>query len=167
MWDRDYLAAVGGDVVAPTPGAESLAALLAPYADPNPDQEGRLRDVPAAVARAALAHLPADLRDARLNGSQPPMSWLGAQAADLGGRLVGSLAAGRAFVRFDGVQVDRRAADELVQRLASEVPGALEAATAEAWATWTNEQPMWTGAGTDLLIGGLPAGAAVVGVWWD
>jgi hypothetical protein len=158
---------VSGNLGPPTAGAESLASLLAPYVDPDPEQAGRLRDVPARVARAALEHLPADLRDARLNGTQPPMSWLAAQAADLGGRLVGSLVPGRAFVRFDAVQVERQAVDELVRRVASEIPGALEAAIAEAWASWKDEQPMWTGSGTDLLDGRLPPGAAVVGLWWD
>jgi hypothetical protein len=46
-------------------------------------------------------------------------------------------------------------------------PAALEDAVAETWAGWTARKPIRTGAGTDLLIRPLPAGAAVVGLWWD
>jgi len=56
---------------AAAPNAEALAALLAPYADPDPAQCGRLLDVPAMVGRAALEYLPADVRESRLNGTGP------------------------------------------------------------------------------------------------
>jgi hypothetical protein len=153
--------------------AADLAALLEPYADPNPGQAGRLLDVPPGVAAAALALLPEDLRVARLNGSQPPMRDLTALAAEFGGRLVGGLMTGRAFVRFDGVQVPAAAARDLAARVAAEWPAAtewpaaLESAVAEAWASWTSAWAAWKGVGTDLLTGPLPAGIAVVGLWWD
>lgn len=153
--------------VGTSPRADELSALLAPYADPGPGQAGRLIHVPAKVAAAALECLPVDLRHARLNGTQPSMSWLVAQAADLGGLLVGSLAAGRAFVRFDGIQLGPDAAHELARRMATEMPGALQAALAEAWTSWAADEPTWTGSGTDLLDGALPTGAAVHGYWWD
>src|SRR4051794_25110007 len=89
------------------PEVESLAALLAPYADPDPDlaSVGRLVDVPPAVAAAAPEYLSADARGARPNGTQPAMTWLAAQAAELDGRLVGSLVPGRVLVRFDSIQL--------------------------------------------------------------
>ncbi len=149
------------------PDVEALAALLAPYSDPGLAAAGRLVDVPADVGAAALQHLPADLRDARLNGTQPAMTWLVAQAAELDGRLVGSLVPGRAFVRIDGIQVGREVARPLATRIAAEVTGALETAVAEAWVSWTAQEPVWTGGGTDLLNAELPPGAAVVGLWWD
>src|SRR4051794_22592224 len=43
--------------------------------------------------------------------------------------------------------------------------GALEAAVAEVWTSWTADWPCWTGTGTDLLTGPLPPHAAVVGLW--
>jgi hypothetical protein len=46
-------------------------------------------------------------------------------------------------------------------------PAAIEDAVAEAWTGWTAREPIWTGAGADLLSGPLPVGAAVVGPWWD
>jgi hypothetical protein len=102
------------------------------------------------------------------------MSWLVAQAAPLPrGRLTGSLTAGRPLVVFDGIQVDAVAARELADRVAAHwpaaarVPGALEAAVAEVWTSWTADWPCWTGTGTDLLTGPLPPHAAVVGLWWD
>src|SRR3954470_15585700 len=150
-------------------GVEALTALLAPYADPDPDlaSVGRLVDVPPAVAAAALEYLPTDARDARPNGTQPAMTWLAAQAAELDGRLVGSLVPGRGFVRFDGIQLGHERGCVLARRIDAEGPGALEAAVAEAWSSWEAERPVWTGVGTDLLDGELPAGAAVVGLWWD
>jgi hypothetical protein len=154
--------------------AGALDALLRPYADPDPQQVGRLIDVPPAVAAKALAHLPADLAEARLNMVQPPMRWLVQVAAEVGGRLVGALAPGRAAVRFDGLQVDVAAARRLAELVAGawpdkpDAPAALFAAVAEAWPSWSaGEQPMWTGIGTDLLTQDLPPGAAVVGLWWD
>ena len=131
-------------------------------------------DVPPEVAARALEFLPADLAGARLNMVQPPMTWLVAQAAERpGGRLTGSLTAGRGLVVFDGIQVDAAAARELAEAVAAAwpaaagLPGALEAAVAEAWTSRTAEWPYWTGTGTDLLAGPLPARAAVVGLWWD
>lgn len=153
--------------------AEDLAALLEPYADPNPGQAGRLLDVPPGVAAAALELLPEDLPVARLNGTQPPMRDLTALATEFGGRLIGGLMPGRTFVRFDGVQVSAAAARELAVRVAAEWPatpewpGALESAVAEAWASWTSARATWEGVGTDLLTMPPPAGTAVVGLWWD
>jgi hypothetical protein len=149
------------------PSAEALASLLAPYADRDLVAAGRLVDVPPDAATAALEYLPADLCGARLNGTQPAMTWLTAQATELDGRLVGSPVPGRTFVRFDGIQLSREQARALAARIFAEAPGALEAAVAEAWSSWVDEEPVWTGAGTDLLDGELPPGAAVVGLWWD
>jgi hypothetical protein len=153
----------------------TLAALLAPYADPDPTQGPRLIDVPAGVGAQVLAMLPENQVTARLNLVQPPMTWLVAQCADLGGRLVGSVVPGRGFVRFDGVQVgDVSKARTLAERVAADwpatagVPSALAAATAEAWASWApEEQPVWTGTGEDLMTAPLPAEAAVLGLWWN
>jgi hypothetical protein len=151
--------------------AQTLAALLAPYADP--ELAGRLVDVPPEVGAEALALLPPDLRTARLNLSQPPMSWLVDVAVELGGRLVGSLAAGRAFARFDGVQVSSSRARHLAVRISeawpetADAPAALPAATAEAWTEWTATWPIWSGTGADLLSARLPQEAAVLGVVWD
>ena len=150
-----------------------LTALLAPYADAGAGQTGRLLDLPPAVAKAALALLPEELRAARLNLCQPPMSWLVAVADDLAGRLVGVFEPERLFVRFDGVQVPATAAGALAARIATEwpptanAPGALQSAVAEGWPTWTATEPTWTGLGTDLLTGRLPPSVAVVGVWFD
>ena len=92
------------------PGSETATAstaLLAAYTDPILAPVGRLMDVPHEVAARALEFLPADLAGARLNLVQPPMTWLVAQAAERpGGRLTGSLTAGRGLVVFDGIQVD-------------------------------------------------------------
>jgi hypothetical protein len=54
--------------------ATALAALLAPYADPDPEtgRLGRLVDVPPHVAAQALALVP-DLAGARMNGE--PEQW--------------------------------------------------------------------------------------------
>lgn len=71
------------------------------------------------------------------------------------------------LVRFDGIQLGREAVHALAGRIVAEVPGALAAAVAEAWSSWTAEEPVWTGVGTDLLDAELPPGAAVVGLWWD
>ncbi|MGY1635414.1 hypothetical protein ACI78V_02020 [Geodermatophilus sp. SYSU D00742] len=154
--------------------AGALDVLLRPYADPDPRQAGRLIDVPPAVAVEALALLPRDLAETRLNLTQPPMRWLVECAADLGGRLVGAIAPGRAAIRFDGVQVDLALARQLAERVAEawpaapDVSAALSAAVAEAWPSWSpGERPLWTGGGTDLLTQQLPSGAAVVGLWWD
>jgi hypothetical protein len=154
--------------------ASALAALLAPYADPDPSHGPRLLDVPPAAASQALDHLPDDLTTARLNLVQPPMRWLVALAADLGGRLVGSTVPGRRYVRIDGVQLPAAAALLAAERIArdwpvtAELPSALSAATAEAWASWAPEsQPVWTGTGEDLLAAQLPAEAAVFGLWWN
>jgi hypothetical protein len=154
--------------------ASALAALLAPYADPDPTQGPRLLDVPAEVGAEVLAVLPEDQVTARLNLAQPPMTWLVAQCADLGGRLVGSVVPGRRFVRFDGVQLgDILAARTLAQRIVADwpatasVPSALAAAIAEAWASWAPAgQPVWTGTGDDLLTAPLPSEAEVIGLWW-
>ena len=151
--------------------ADALTALLAPYADPA--LPGRLVDVPPDVAGRALRLLPSDMRTARLNLSQPPMAWLAAVAAELGGRLVGALEPGQAFVRLDGVQVDAALARPLAERVAAAwpqtvtAPAALPASTAEAWTSWTAAWAIWTGIGTDLLGAPLPADAAVVGALWD
>ncbi len=151
--------------------AQEVAALLAPYADP--ELAGRLVDVPPEIGARAVALLPPDLRTARLNLSQPPMSWLVEVAAALQGRLVGSLEAGKAFVRFDGVQMSSARARQLAVRIAETwpetagAPAALPAATAEAWTRWTAHWPTWTGNGEDLLNVQLPQDAAVVGVVWD
>jgi hypothetical protein len=151
-----------------------LRTLLAPYADPAPGQAGRLVDVPVSVARQVLELLPADLVDARLNLVRPPMTWLVQLAAELPlGRLIGSLTAGRGLATFDGIQVDGAAAGELAARVAAaypatgDLPAALDAATAEAWTSWTAEWPTWSGLGSDLLTGPPPPGTAVVGLWWD
>lgn len=127
-------------------------------------------DVPPPVAATALQLLTGDQVAGRCNGAQPPMSWLQQRAAELGGRLVGSV--WRGYVRFDGVQVPA-AARPLAERVAADwpatptEPAALPAAVAEAWPTWDAEEPCWTGTGPDLLTAVLPARAAVVGLWWD
>jgi len=115
--------------------------------------------------------LPADLATGRLNGVQPPMRWLVAMAADLGGRLVGQFVPGRGFARFDEVQVSAAAARTLAERVAAawpataDTPAALPAATAEAWPSWAADaEPSWTGLGTDLLTVPLPPGSAVAGL---
>jgi hypothetical protein len=152
-----------------TPG--ELARLLEPYADP--EQPGRLVDVPTSVGREALGLLPADLGHARLNLTQPPMVGLLALAEQLEGRLVGSLARGRLFARLDGIQVAVAAARELAKRVAAtwpargEVPAALESAVAEGWPGWTATGPSWEGIGPDLLAPPLPSEVKVVGLWWD
>jgi hypothetical protein len=151
--------------------ADTVAALLAPYADPA--LPGRLLDVPAAIGERLLTLLPDDMRRTRPNGSQPPTEWLVAQAAEFDARLVGGLVPGRVFARIDGIQLSAEAARSLAARIAKtwpapgDNPAALEDAVAEAWTAWTAREPIWTGVGTDLLIGTLPAGAAVVGLWWD
>jgi hypothetical protein len=125
------------------------------------------------TAQTLAALLAPDLRTARLNLSQPPMSWLVDVAAELDGRLVGSLAAGRAFARFDGVQLSSSRARQLAARIAeawpetADAPAALPAATAEAWTGWTATWPIWSGTSADLLSTQLPPDAAVVGVIWD
>jgi hypothetical protein len=156
------------------PAAEALTALLAPYTDPTLGQAGRLLDVPVPVAARALGLLPSDMVGARLNIVRPPMTWLVQLAGELRlGRLIGSLTPSRGLVAFDGVQVDAVAAGELAARVAAawpavgDLPAALESATAEAWTSWTAEWPTWSGPGTDLLTRPLPAGTAVVGLWWD
>jgi hypothetical protein len=155
-------------------GADTLAALLAPYADRAPGQAGRLVDVPVSVARHVLDLLPADLVGGRLNLVRPAMTWLVQLADQLPlARLVGSLTAGRGLATFDGIQVEGAAAGELAARVAAaypatgDLPAALDVATAEAWTSWTSEWPTWSGPGTDLLTGPLPPGTAVVGLWWD
>jgi hypothetical protein len=151
--------------------ADALTALLVPFADPA--LPGRLVDVPPDVAARTLHLLPSDMRTARLNLSQPPMAWLVATAAELDGRLVGSLEPGRAFARLDGVQVDAALARTLAERVAAAwpdttgAPAALPAATAEAWTSWTAAWPIWSGIGTDLLHAPLPPDAAVLGLVWD
>jgi hypothetical protein len=150
----------------------ALAALLDPYADPDPQQVGRLIDVPPAVAEQVLQLLLPDQRTTRPNMTQPPMGWLVEQARDLDGRLVGSLAAGRAYARFDGIQVAAAVAGELAARVAAAWPGtadsadALAAAVAEGWHSWTATDPTWTGSGTDLLTDPLPPDTAIIGLWW-
>jgi hypothetical protein len=117
--------------------------------------------------------VPPDLGAARLNLVRPPMTWLVEQADRLGARLVGSLTADRGLAAFDGLQAEVASARTLAERTAAawpatgDIPGALQAAVAEAWPSWTAEWPSWTGAGTDLLTEPLPAGAAVIGLWWD
>jgi hypothetical protein len=151
--------------------AAALGALLAPYADPT--LPGRLLDVPAPVGARALAQLPADLAAARINLVRPPMTWLVEQAGQLGARLVGALNPGRGLVAFDGIQLEAMHARTLAERIAAawpateDIPGALAAAAAEAWPSWTAEEPTWTGSGTDLLTGTLPTGAVIIGLWWD
>jgi hypothetical protein len=162
---------VAAEQQAPDAAADALTALLAPYADPAVPT--RLVDVPPDVGGRALDLLPSDMRTARLNLTQPPMAWLVAVAAELGGRLVGSLEAGRAFARLDGVQVDVAVATPLAERVAAAwpetagAPAALPAATAEAWTSWTAAWPIWSGIGTDLLDAPLPEDAALVGLLWD
>jgi hypothetical protein len=101
------------------------------------------------------------------------MTWLVEQARELGGRFLGSLAVGRSYARFDGVQVPAGAAHDLAERVAGAWPGtadapdALAAAVAQAWASWAATSPLWVGAGQDLLAKPLPSGAVVVGLWWD
>jgi hypothetical protein len=129
------------------PAAEALSALLTAYADPAPGQAMRLVDVPPDVARRALRHLPPDLAAARLNLVRPPMTWLVEQADRLGARLVGSLTADRGLAAFDGLQVEVASARTLAERTAAawpatgDIPGALQAAVAEAWPSWTAEWP--------------------------
>jgi hypothetical protein len=95
------------------------------------------------------------------------------QARNLDGRLVGALATGRSYARFDGIQVRVGAARELAARVAAAWPdtatgpGALAAAIAEAWPSWTAAHPTWTGSGTALLTTQLPSEITVVGLWWD
>ena len=153
------------------PAAAALGALLAPYADPT--LPGRLLDVPAPVGARAQAQLPADLAAARINLVRPSMTWLVEQAGQLGARLVGALNPGRGLVAFDGIQLEAVHARTLAERVVAawpatgDIPGALEVAVAEAWTSWTALEPTWTGAGTDLLTGPVPASAGVVGLWWD
>jgi hypothetical protein len=155
-----------------TDRARTLAALLAPYADPDFQQIGRLIDVPPMVAGQALQLLLPEQRTGRPNLTQPPMAWLVEQARELDGRLVGALAVGRAYVRFDGIQVPAAAAPELAVRVAAAWPvtaegvDALASAVAEAWNSWTATHPTWTGSGTDLLTAPLPPDSAVVGLGW-
>src|SRR5207245_2846762 len=119
--------------------------------DPEFAQAGRLVGVPPAAAEQALRLLLPDQVTARCNGTQPPMSWLVRQADLLGGQLVGGLASGRAYVRFDGVQLDPQAARVLAQQVAADWPAtgetddALAAAVVETWTSWTARQPSWTG----------------------
>jgi hypothetical protein len=153
--------------------SDILSALLAPYADADPGQRGRLVDVPPTVAAEALQLLLVEQVDSRCNGTQPPMRWLVKQAAALRGRLVGSVAAGRRYARFDGIQVPTPAARLLAERIAADWPGtdiapaALPAAVAEAWTSWDANEPIWTGTGPNLLTSGLPSKVVVVGLWWD
>jgi hypothetical protein len=155
------------------PTADALSALLTAYLDRALAPAGRLLDVPPPIAGQALELLPPDLATARLNLVRPPMTWLVEQAAQLDGRLVGSLTAGRSLVAFDGIQVDVAAARRLAARVAAawpatrDLPAALASATAETWTSWTAEWPTWSGPGTDLLTRSLPTGTAVVGLWWD
>ena len=87
--------------------------------------------------------------------------------------MVSSLAIGRSYARFDGIQVLAAAARELAGRVAAAWPGtansadALASAVAEAWPSWRSVQPTWTGSGTDLLTERLPPDTTVVGLWWD
>ena len=154
-------------------GAEALSALLAPYVDPEFEQIGRLVEVPLAVGEQALRLLMPDQVTARCNGIQPPMAWLVRQAGFLGGQLVGGLARGGAYVRFDGVQPAPAAAPLLAERVAADWPAtgesgdALAAAVVETWTSWTARTPAWTGTGSELLTRPLPAGTACVGFWWD
>ena len=155
--------------------ARAVADLLAPYADPDPQQAGRLLHVPPRICERALALLLPDQRTARLNLVQPPMTWLVQLAERMGGVLTGALPAGKAFVVFDGVQLNGggEVARELARRVAvawpatDDLPGALAVAVAEAWPSWTAAQPAWTGSGTDLLTAQLPPDTAVVGLWWS
>jgi hypothetical protein len=111
---------------------------------------------------------------ARLNGSQPPMTWLAAQAAQLDGRLVGRLPAGKAFVCIDGIQVPAATARQLAEAIATAWPataealGALETAVAEAWDGWAAEWPVWTGArdrpAREAAAVGSRSGRTVVGL---
>ena len=57
---------------------------------------------------------------ARCNGVQPPMSWLVRLTGLPDGQLAGALARGRAYVRFDGVQLTPTAARILAERLAGD-----------------------------------------------
>ncbi|MGY2004248.1 hypothetical protein [Blastococcus sp. SYSU DS1024] len=147
--------------------ADPLTALLAPYANPDPPQVGRLVDVPPAVAEQALQRLLPEQRTSPVNLTQPPMAWLVDQARELDGRLVGSLTVGRSYVRFDGIQVPAAAAQQLAVVVAAAWPSALAAAIAEAWPSWTAAHPTWTGTGSDLLAARLPPDLTVVGLWWD
>jgi hypothetical protein len=150
--------------------ATALAALLAPYADPDPEM-GRLVNVPPDVAAQALALVP-NLAGARMNG-QPEQSWLVQAAADLDGWLCGSLAPGRACLRFDAIQVPVARARELAERITAVFPRApdhlpaLDTAVAEAWLVRDALDPVWTGDGTELLTDPLPSGVQAVGLWWD
>ena len=154
--------------------ASVLAALLALYVDPDPGQAGRLLHVPPRIAAQALTVLLPDQRTARLNLVRPPMTWLVQLAEQMGALLTGGLPAGKGFVHFDGVQLGGagEAARELARRVAAawpatgDLPDALAVATAEAWPSWTAEEPAWTGSGTDLLTTRLPPDTAVVGLWW-
>jgi hypothetical protein len=155
------------------PAADALSALLAAYLDPALAPACRLLDVPPPVAAQALELLPPDMAASRLNLVRPPMTWLVELARQLGGRLVGSLTAGRGLVTFDGIQVDAPAGRRLAARAAAawpatgDLPAALASATAETWTSWSAVWPTWSGPGTDLLARRLPTGTAVVGLWWD
>jgi hypothetical protein len=141
--------------------------------DPDLRQIGRFADVPPAVGTRVLELLLPDQRSGRPNMTQPPMAWLVEQARQLDGRLVGALAAGRAYARIDGIQVPASSARVLAARVATAWPAttdrldALASAVAEAWPGWTATGRTWTGSGTDLLRARLPPGTAVVGLWWD
>ncbi|MGY1887751.1 hypothetical protein ACI799_20835 [Blastococcus sp. SYSU DS0753] len=159
-----------------TPGSArtrtpALVELLDPYIDR--DLPGQLLDVPPQIAVAALGLLDRELGTARPNGVQPPMQWLVAQAAALGGRLNGGLVRERAFLRLDGIQVPAGVARELAARTAGAwpahgaSPSALEAAVAEGWVSWTARDHAWVGVGTELHTAPWPGEVAVVGLWWD
>ncbi|SFT55437.1 hypothetical protein SAMN05660657_01481 [Geodermatophilus amargosae] len=147
-----------------------LDGLLQPYRDPTSQSSVRLGDVPPQVAAQALALMPVEDVSARLNFGQPPMTWLVEQAKDLSGCLVGALR--RAFVRFDGIRVPAGNAGALLERAAAwgvtdNVSAALDVASAQAWTSWTVQQPRWTAPAGALREADLPAGVAVVGLWWS
>lgn len=58
-------------------------------------------------------------------------------------------------------------AEQAIEFLPGDLPAALASGTAETWPAWTAGWPTWSGPGTDLLVRPLPAGTAVVGLWWD
>ena len=146
------------------PAADALTALLAQYGDPAPAQAARLLHVPPPVAARALELLPADLPTARLNLVRPPMTWLADQAAQLGGRLVGSLTAERGLVTFDGIQVDAATAPELAARVAADWPAAGNLPAARI--RHGRDLDMVDRRMADV-VRPVPAGTAVVGLGWD
>lgn len=157
-----------------------LALLLAPYRDlamtfgddlGADDQQGwRFVDAPPAVASAALVLVESALPGARPNG-QPPSGWLVEQAGMLDGRVCGSVAPARSFLRIDSVALPAPAGPAFTAAVRAAWPAGvgeiepLRPAVVEAWESWDATRALWTGAGIDDLPPLAPG--AVLTYWWD